>query len=145
MDFQTAMRISASGLSAERTWMNVLSSNLANVDTTKTADGKPYARRTLIFESTPCQSEFGDVLNSAFQQDLDRVKVVKILPDGRPFKKVYEPGNPDADAKGYVLMPNINPVEEMANLMMASRSYQANLAALNMDKQMALQAIQIGK
>lgn len=145
MDFQTAMRISASGLTAERTWMNVLSSNLANVDTTKTADGKPYARRTLIFESTPVQPEFGDVLNNAFQEDLDQVRVAKIVPDGRPYKKVYEPGNPDANAAGYVLMPNINPVEEMANLVMASRSYEANLAALNMDKQMALQAIGIGK
>ncbi len=145
MDFQTAMRISASGMSAERTWMNVLSSNLANVDTTKTADGKPYAERVPIFESEPAQSDFGNALDSAFQNNLDQVKVVNIVSDGNPYKKVYEPGNPEADSKGYVLMPNINPVEEMANLMTASRSYEANLAALNMNKQMALDAIGIGK
>ena len=145
MDFETSMRVSASGLSAQRTWMNVLSANLANVNTTKTPSGKPYERRTPIFESTPCQSDFSDVLDSAFQQDVDRVKVTQIVPDGRPFKKVYQPGNPEANAQGYVLMPNINPVEEMSNLLMASRSYEANLAALNMDKQMALKAIEIGK
>lgn len=145
MDFETSMRISASGLTAHRAWMNVLSANLANVNTTRTANGKPYQRRTIIYESVPCEPEFGEVLESALDQDLNKVRVVEVVPDGREFKRKYDPGHPDADADGYVQTPNVNPIEEMANLLIATRSYEANLAALNMAKQMALKAIDIGK
>ena len=144
MDFDSSMKISASGLSANRTWINVLATNLANANTTRTADGTPYARKTLIVESTPISDEMGTNFGSALQNELQKVEVSEILPDGRGFREVYDPGNPDADAKGIVQMPNINPVEEMASLASASRSYEANLAALQTAKQLALKAIDIG-
>ncbi len=145
MDFDSAMKISASGLSANRAWMNVLSSNLANANTTKTESGKPYERRTILYESVPAEGEFSEVLDGAMEEDLQKVRVTGIVSDGRDFKKVYDPGHPDAGPDGVVEMPNINSVEEMTNLLVATRAYEANLAALNMSKQMALKAIEIGK
>jgi flagellar basal-body rod protein FlgC len=145
MDFETTAKISSSGLSANRTWLNVLTSNLANSQTTKTANGKPYERRTVIYESVPATEPFSASLDSAMQEDLQQVRVTDIVPDGRDFRQVYDPNHPDANEEGIVQYPNINPVEEMANLMVASRTYEANLAALNTAKQLALKAIEIGK
>lgn len=145
MDFDTSMKISASGLSAQRTWMNVISSNLANVNTTRTQSGKPYERRTAILEATDATEDFDRVLDDLAQEELQAVRVAGVVPDGRDFKQVYDPGHPDANQNGMVTMPNISSVEEMANMVMASRSYEANLAALNNAKQMALKAIEIGK
>ena len=144
MDFDSSMKISASGLNANRTWINVLSANLANVNTTHTAEGTPYARKTLILESTPVSDGMGADFDSALQNELEKVEVSDILADGRSFREVYDPGHPDADAKGIVQLPNINPVEEMASMVSASRSYEANLAALQTAKQLALKAIDIG-
>lgn len=145
MDFESSMKISASGMAAHRAWMNVLSSNLANVNTTRTENGKPYERRTIVYESTPLPGQFNEVLQESMDEDVQKVRVVEIVPDSREFKKVHDPGHPDANEEGIVEMPNINPVEEMANLLTATRSYEANLAALNMAKQMAMKAIEIGK
>ena len=145
MDFNSSMRISASGLTANRVWMNVVSSNLANANTTKTANGKPYERRTLICESASLPQSFDEALDGAFGEDLSTVRVTEVVPDKREFKNVYDPGHPDANEEGMVMMPNVNPVEEMANLVMASRAYEANLAALNTSKQLALKAIEIGR
>jgi flagellar basal-body rod protein FlgC len=145
MDFETSMKISASGLSAQRTWMNVLSANLANVNTTRTASGKPYERRTVVYEATPAEEDFGRILDDSTQEELQGVRVADIVSDGRDFRQVYDPGHPDADAKGIVAMPNISSVEEMTNLVIATRSYEANLTALQNAKQMALKAIEIGK
>ncbi|MEN6485272.1 MAG: flagellar basal body rod protein FlgC [Syntrophobacteraceae bacterium] len=144
MDFDSSMKISASGLSANRTWINVLSANLANMNTTRTADGKPYQRRTVIYESTPAEN-FDSQLNSAMQDGLQKVTVTDIVSDGRDFREVYDPSHPDANENGIVLMPNISSIEEMANLVTASRSYEANLSALNMAKQLAMKALEIGK
>ncbi|MCE5242633.1 MAG: flagellar basal body rod protein FlgC [Desulfobacteraceae bacterium] len=144
MDFDSSMKISASGLSANRTWINVLSANLANMNTTRTADGKPYQRRTVIYESTPAEN-FDSQLNSAMQDSLQKVTVTDIVSDGRDFREVYDPSHPDANENGIVLMPNISSIEEMANLVTASRSYEANLSALNMAKQLAMKALEIGK
>jgi flagellar basal-body rod protein FlgC len=144
MDFETAMKISGSGLTAQRTWLNVLSTNLANVDTTRTASGKPYERRTVVYEAQPLSDDFDKVLDGATAEEgLETVSVADIIPDGRDFKQVYDPGHPDADEKGMVAMPNISPIEEMTNLVMASRAYEANLAALNNTKRMALKALDI--
>ena len=145
MDFDTAMKISASGLRAHRTWINVLAANLANINTTRTPEGTPYRRKTPIFESLPESSDFQDLLNEALEGQLERVEVVDVVPDGRDFKMVYDPSHPDADKNGMVMYPNINPVEEMANLLNATRSYEANLAALNTAKQLALKALEIGR
>jgi flagellar basal-body rod protein FlgC len=144
MDFETAMKISASGLSAQRTWMNVISSNLANVNTTRTQSGKPYERHTAIVEAADINDDFDRILDGV-QEELQAVRVAQIVPDGRDFKQVYDPGHPDANQNGIVTMPNISSVEEMTNMVVASRSYEANLAALNNAKQMALKAIEIGK
>ncbi|MEN6437516.1 MAG: flagellar basal body rod protein FlgC [Syntrophobacter sp.] len=143
MDFDSSMKISASGLTANRTWINVLSSNLANANTTKTADGGPYARKTVIYESKETGG-FSEQLSAAMGEGAEKVQVTDIVPDKRDFREVYDPGHPDADANGVVRMPNINPVEEMANLINASRSYEANLAALQTAKQLAIKAIDIG-
>jgi flagellar basal-body rod protein FlgC len=145
MDFETAMKISASGLSAQRTWMNVISSNLANINTTKTQSGKPYQRQTAVMEATAGIEDFDQVLDNALLEEQHSVRVAEIVPDSRNFKEVYDPGHPDANQKGIVTMPNISAVEEMANMVVATRSYEANLAALNNAKLMALKAIEIGK
>jgi flagellar basal-body rod protein FlgC len=145
MDFETSMKISASGLSAQRTWMNVLSANLANVNTTRTAAGKPYERRTVIYEATPATESFDQVLDDSVQEELQAVRVANIVSDGRDFKEVFDPGHPDANASGVVAMPNISAVEEMTNMVIATRSYEANLSALQNAKQMALKALEIGK
>jgi flagellar basal-body rod protein FlgC len=145
MDFQTSMKISASGLSAQRTWMNVLSANLANVNTTRTAAGKPYERRTVIYEATPATDNFDQILGDSVQEELQTVRVSNIVSDGRDFKEVFDPGHPDANADGIVAMPNISAVEEMTNMVIATRSYEANLSALQNAKQMALKALEIGK
>jgi flagellar basal-body rod protein FlgC len=145
MDFDSAMKISGSGLTAHRTWLNVLSSNLANMNTTKASDGKPYQRRTLIYDTAPVNESFGSMLDNALDEELEKVQVTDIVPDGRDFQQVYDPNHPDADENGIVLMPNISPVEEMANLLNATRSYDANLAALNTAKQLALKTLDIGK
>jgi flagellar basal-body rod protein FlgC len=145
MDFETSMKISASGLSAQRTWMNVLSANLANVNTTRTAAGKPYERRTVVYEATPATESFDRVLDDSVQEELQAVRVANIVSDGRDFKEVFDPGHPDANASGIVAMPNISAVEEMTNMVIATRSYEANLSALQNAKQMALKALEIGK
>ncbi len=121
----------------------MLSSNLANVNTTKTADGVPYTRKTVIYEAVPSEGFSGE-LSAAMGEGADKVQVADIVSDGRDFKQLYDPGNPDADEKGIVLMPNINPVEEMSNLVTASRAYEANLATLQTSRQLALKSMDIG-
>ena len=145
MDFDTAMRISASGLTANRVYMNVLSSNLANVNTTRTGDGEPYRRRTVIYESSELGESFENAVDMAMHDDIHKVRVVDVVSDGREFREVYDPNHPDADEKGIVRMPNITPIEEMANLVSAARSYEANLAALQTAKQLSLKALEIGR
>lgn len=145
MDFDSAMKISASGLTANRAWINVLSSNLANARTTKAGDGQPYQRRTVIYESVPFSEDLGSEMAGGMGNQIEKVAVAEITPDFRDFKEVYDPGHPDADSRGMVRMPNISPIEEMANLVNASKSYEANLAAMNIAKQLALKALEIGK
>ena len=143
MDLDSAIQISASGMKANRTWINVISSNLANVNTSKTADGVPYSRKTVVYETVPSEGFAGE-LGAAMGEQTDKVQVSDIVSDNRDFREVYDPGHPDADAKGIVRLPNINPVEEMANLLNASRSYEANLAALQTARQLALKSMEIG-
>ncbi|MEJ5347483.1 MAG: flagellar basal body rod protein FlgC [Desulfosoma sp.] len=145
MDFETSMRISASGLRAHRAWINVLSANLANINTTRTSEGTPYRRRTLIYESVPQDDSFDAMLREAMEGELERVEVSAVVPDGRDFRTVYDPNHPDADANGMVRLPNVNPVEDMANMLNAARSYEANLAALNTAKTLALRALELGR
>jgi len=145
MDFLTALKISSSALSAQRLRMDVISGNLANINTTRTPEGGPYRRRDVIFASQPITSTFGEMLSSELEKRLQRVEVVDISIDSAPPKMVYDPRHPDANALGYVGMPDINVIEEMVNILSATRSYEANVAVINATKSMVSKALEIGK
>lgn len=145
MDFMTALDISASGLSAERTNINVTSMNLANVKTTRTAEGTPYRRRTSVMEAISVDEPFSKHMQTALDRELRGVRVSEVAVDQRPFKLVYEPGHPDANEDGYVSYPDINVVEEMANLMTAQRGYEAGVTGVDTIKSMYTKALEIGR
>jgi flagellar basal-body rod protein FlgC len=145
MDILTGMRVSASGMAAQRTRMNTISSNIANINTTRTPEGGPYRRKDVILESMPEAKSFGEILTSAPQKDVQRVQVTDVLVDRRAPLLKYEPDHPDADENGYVAYPNINLMEEMANMIQATRSYEANVAAMNATKDMAMTSLEIGR
>lgn len=145
VDFMTALDIGASALSAERIHMNIISQNLANAKTTRTTEGGPYRRQSVIMQSIEVDSPFSKVMDSALARDMRGVRVMHIATDKRPFKRVYEPGHPDADPEGYVRYPDINTVEEMANMMTTMRSYEANVTSIESVKNMFNKALDIGK
>ncbi|HDM76227.1 MAG TPA: flagellar basal body rod protein FlgC [Deltaproteobacteria bacterium] len=145
MDLMTALKISSSGMSAQRTWMNVLAENLANVNTTRTQEGGPYKRKTVIFETVPNASDFDELLANFIDDSLSEVEVSDIVEDGRDFKEVFDPGHPDADEKGIVLYPNISIVEEMVNMLTATRSYEANAAVIKSIRAMAMKTLELGR
>lgn len=145
MNLEDAMRISASGLNAQKMRLNIISSNLANIDSTQTTEGGPYQRRDVVFKSIPFAHSFEASLRGNLEPSPQGVEVSRVVLDQRPFKRVYEPQNPSADGEGYVLYPNINPMEEMVNMMSALRSYEANVTALNATKSMASKALDIGR
>jgi len=145
MDFFSALHTSSSGLSAQRLRMNLISSNRANIHTTRTPQGGPYKRKDAIFEAKPVPESFKDVLRSRGTKGVSEVKVAEIIEDSTPPILKYDPNHPDADEKGYVAMPNINLMEEMVNMITAARSYEANVAAVKASKSMALKALDIGK
>ena len=145
MDFLTALNISSSALSAQRLRLDVISSNLANINTTNTPEGGPYRRRQVVFASQPVTDNFGEVLNSKMEKNLRKFEVVDVIIDRRPPKMIYDPQHPDANASGYVGMPDINVMEEMVNILSATRSYEANVAVINATKSMAAKALEIGR
>lgn len=145
MDFFDAIQASASGLSAQRLRMNLISANLANIKTTRTPEGGPYRRREAVFAARPAAASFREVLADRRKNLLAGVEVDRIVEDSNPPVMKYDPGHPDADSNGYVAMPNINLMEEMVNMISASRSYEANVIALKASKEMALKALEIGK
>ena len=138
----SAMEVAASGLSAERTRMNTVASNLANARTTRTEAGGPYKRLDPVFEAIGLDSERGVM---ATQGGVSLVKVARIQEDTRPDMMVYEPGHPDANAGGYVEYPNVNAVEEMVNMITASRAYEAGVTTIDSVKQMGRSALDIGR
>src|SRR4051794_29204438 len=142
MDFFSSMDISASALTAERTRMNLISSNLANVNSTKSPEGGPYRRKDAVFTATPAPGSFGNALGKAAA---NRVEVTRIQEDQNPPRLQYEPAHPDANAQGYVAYPNVNVVEEMADMITASRSYEANVTAAQAAKNMALKTLELGR
>jgi len=144
MDLIKAMDIAASGMSAERARLNVISMNLANANTTRTASGGPYRRKTVIFETTPLYRSFEEQLRDSLNnKEVYGVKVTGIMPVKGPFKKVYDPSHPDADGQGYVYLPNVNLVQEMVEMLNANRGYEANAAAIRTAKEMALKALDL--
>ncbi len=140
-----AMDISASGMTAQRLRTDIISQNIANVNTTRDENGQPYKRRTVVFEEKPSNS-FNDYLSVASSSIGNGVKVSAIVEDNTtPMTMVYDPSHPDADEDGYVYYPNVNTVTEMTNMIDASRAYEANITAFNATKSMTTQALQIGK
>ena len=142
-----SFNINASGLTAQRYRMDIISQNLANANTTRTEDGTPYVRKVVTFSEKDSQTPFSKVLNSATDRySGDGVKVSSVQDDTwTPMNSVYEPSNPDADANGYVTYPNVNTVTEMTNLIDASNSYQANATAFTASKDMATKGLQMGQ
>ncbi len=145
MDFFDAIHASASGLSAQRLRMNLISGNLANVNTTRTREGGPYRRKEAIFAARPLEESFKKILSGRLNRQLSIVKVDRVIEDSNSPVMKYDPQHPDADEKGYVAMPNINVMEEMVNMISATRGYEANVTALKAAKDMASRALEIGK
>lgn len=143
MDFTNTFKISGSALKAHSMRLNTISSNLANVETTSTPEGGPYKKQSTYFQTKPLT--FQDQLNNQISGSLKGVEVTKIVEDKTPPRKVYDPTHPDAAEDGYVEMPNISVLEEMVDMMSATRSYQANVTSIKMAKRMALKALEIGK
>jgi len=145
MNFLDALKISSSGMTAQRVRMTVISSNLANMHTTRTPEGGPYKRKDVVFTTQPVESNFSDIMHETLGARQAGVKVASIINDDKPPLLKYNPGHPDADEKGYVAIPNINMMEEMVNLLSATRGYEANTAAIKSIKDMALKALEIGR
>ncbi|MBR3379583.1 MAG: flagellar basal body rod protein FlgC [Bacillus sp. (in: Bacteria)] len=149
MNISNSFHISASGLTAQRLRMDVISSNIANAETTRSqfVDGKfvPYRRQTVVMSES--KGSFQDTLQQAMGAGSNPkgVKVAKIKEDQSPFKLVYQPTHPDADENGYVQMPNVDMAKEQIDFIVASRSYEANVTALNASKAMIMKALEIGK
>jgi flagellar basal-body rod protein FlgC len=145
MDFFTSMTVSSSAMSAERKRMNLISGNLANANTTRTAEGGPYKRKDAVFEAAPMNPSFADTMNRINPTPPGGVEVSQIIEDTSPPRLVYDPSHPDANAQGYVAMPNINSIEEMTDMITASRAYEANVTAAQVAKSMAMKTIELGK
>ena len=145
MNVFSAMEIISTGLAAERTRLNITASNMANAQTTRTAEGGPYKRKDPVFESEPMVNRFQELLNDRIARQAQGVRTVQIVEDQNPPQMVYEPGHPDANIQGYVAYPNVSAVEEMVNMMMAARAYEAGTTAMQAVNGMANSALQIGR
>lgn len=146
MSSLSGFRISGSGMSAQRARLNTISSNIANINTTRTPEGGPYRRKDIVFESTPDVKSFSDIVAASDpKSDFSQVQVSDITYDRKAPLLKYEPNHPDANEDGYVAYPNINLMEEMTNMLQATRSYEANVQAVQATKDMALSALEIGR
>lgn len=148
MSFLSSLDIAGSGLTATRMRMDVISENIANAETTRTEDGGPYRRKMVVYqevEGDSFQNVLNKTLSSGGNEQTAGVQVAAIVEDDSDFESVYDPTNPDADENGYVLMPNVDTTQETLDLMSATNAYQLNLTAVNAVKQMAAQALEIGK
>ena len=147
MDLFKMFAISGAAMSAQRSRMSVITGNLANTETTRTPEGGPYRRRDVIFQTVPLGGEFPDLLSDTM---LDRaegplsVEVAGIKQSSRAPRKIFDPNHPDANPEGYVLLPDINVMEEMVDLLSAVRSYEANLTAYNATKGLVRRLLEIG-
>ncbi len=145
MSIMSGMNVSASGMTAQRLRLDIISQNIANVNTTRDEDGNVYRRKTVVFsekDATP----FGDILMKTAGGVSNGVKVTEIVEDtDAEMRKVYDPSHPDADEDGYVTYPNVNIVQEMTDMIDATRSYEANVTAFNATKNMAMKGLEVGK
>jgi flagellar basal-body rod protein FlgC len=143
MSLFSSLSVSASGMAAQRTRAELLVENIANSETTRTAEGGPYRRKDALFSSDSVPSAFATELDAQLNGSAIGVKVSGISVDTREPERQYMPGHPDADANGYVAMPRVNPAEDMVDLMSASRSYQANVSAMSAVKDMIQHSIDL--
>ena len=140
-----ALVVSDTGMTAQQLRMDTISENIANVNTTRAKDGKPYKRKTVLFEEKSYPS-FSESLSMANRHNIGKgVKASKIVEDNSEGSKVYDPSHPDADEDGYVTYPNVNTVTEMTNMIDATRAFEANVTVMNSTKGMALKALDIGQ
>lgn len=145
-DFLSGFRVSSSGMTAQRTRMNAISSNIANINTVRGADGGPYRRKDVVFEAMPETRNFSEIMGvTSPRAEIQRVQVSEIRQDEKAPMLKYEPDHPDANPEGYVAYPNINLMEEMANMLQATRAYEANVSALQSAKDMAMASLEIGR
>lgn len=147
MSFFTSINTSATALTAQTLRMDVISENIANVNTTKTADGTPYKRKTVIFEEMGDKRPFASLFTEAYGSNANGkgVHVNEIITDQKPGALVYDPTHPDANQDGYVEQSNVNVVQEMTDMISASRSYEANVTAMNATKSMIAKTLEIGR
>ncbi len=141
MNFLLSLETSASGLYVQRRRMDIIAGNLSNIETTRTSEGGPYRRKMVVMSTNQPVRGFGDIYNML----VEGVQIEDIVEDQSPFKKVYNPGHPDADDEGYLLKPNIDLVVETTNMMMARRAFEANIAAIKATRKMAIKALEIGR
>ena len=143
MGILSMLKIGASALNSQRVRMETIATNLANLHTTRTPEGGPYRKKEVVFSPTDVSEtkEFGRML----AQRMEGVKVDEIKASDKPFQKIYDPGHPDADGQGYVTFPNVNLMEEMADMMAATRAYEANVNVVNTTKDMFMKALDIGR
>ncbi len=149
MELTDSIAVSVSALDAQRRRLNVIASNLANAQSTRTEQGGPYRRRDVVFQAVPLSGPFHRVMRRAAVgpevRALAGVKVTRIIEDPKPGQTIYDPRHPDADAKGFVRLPNVNVLEEMVNMIGASRAYEANVQAINATRSMWSRALEIGR
>ena len=143
----SAMDISAAGMAAQRARLDVVAENIANAESTRTAEGGPYRRRQVVFQASSAsgQSSFGSVFQSTLhsQGTYQSVRVSQTIEDQTPFREVYDPSHPDADAKGMVKMPNVNTVQEMVDMNSAARGFESNVTVMEASKRMFLKSIEL--
>lgn len=146
MNLDRVFAVVGSALDSQRQRLNIIAGNLANAESTRSPNGGPYIRRDVVFETSAPETPFSFVFARAFQDSNEPagVRITDIIQDERPLRVIYDPNHPDADEKGYLTLPNVNPVEEMVNLISATRAYEANIAVMETGKTMTLRALQMG-
>jgi flagellar basal-body rod protein FlgC len=145
MDLLTSLKISSSGLSAQRKRMEAISSNIANAQTTRTPEGGPYRKKEVVFGSEPARDSFAEILEGELDEKAQTVHATEVINSNKPPILKYEPNHPDANKEGYVAYPDINVMVEMADMIEAQRSYEANITAINTTKAMASKTLEIGR
>ncbi len=141
MNFLKTLETSASGLYAQRKRMDIIASNLSNIETTRTDKGGPYRRKMVVMKTKEVDQDFDNMFNSR----VEGVQIEDIVEDQTPFKKVYNPSHPDADSDGYLYKPNVDLIVETTNMLMAKRAFEANIAAIKATRQMVMKALEIGR
>lgn len=144
MDLLTSLKISSSGLAANRRRMKAISSNIANAQTTRTSEGGPYRPKEVVFGAEPARDSFSTILEGELDENANSVHATEVISTNKPPILKYEPNHPDANEQGYVAYPDINVMKEMADMISASRAYEANISAMNTAKSMAMKALDIG-